>query len=580
LDNHLLDKVSASDIIENKQPDKEVSANLFAFMGVLVLGLFFCLLLSLAYPEGLINEEMLTYWLLRKDFQWFAPNQLDWYRTVPYGALLGFAAQLPYPTRWLYWLNSSIFSLNYALVFLLGLSLFSSRKIALTLAISSLVFEVVAMRMFYNNLGISPDALIGEAVFLAVLLVLSGWMRQSTPLLLAGYAVFGLASFMKPMGVGLWPVWLPLSIIFAMRNFSKLNHRLVVTIASIVLMVGPVSLWSFRNFCVYGYALSSGVGGQSLLQVAIPLITNDERLFDSAKTDADFRLTTRACEDFCHKYIAQPDENFNENLARQFRYERYFITGPASNNPFQVLLAQTWPGWHGVGYHWLLEFSAEQMFKMNAEAGRVALRIIRDHPLGYLGLVLNEYATMFSPLNVWTNPLYSFQSNPLIAYTYWDQAREGPRQKYPELFMGKDFASGADSNLFVAQALGLFSKNPLSQIVLKAYFYCEFWLSHVTFLAALLFLWKSYRSSSQCDPDLFALRRQAFTLVMLFLTAAVSYFLIATCQIARMRYLLIGEMELHLMFVLSLVIAGHVFRHRIRPYPLSSKSAAATAEGS
>src|SRR6516165_8255349 len=180
---------------------------------IFFLSMFFCWLLSLAYPEGLVNEETPTYWLIQKDFHWFASNQLDWYRTIPYGALLGFASMFKNPTGVLYWVNSLIFSMDCALVFVLGRMLFASHKLALALAASTLLFEVASMRTFYNNLGVSTDAMFGELITLGVLLILVGWLGKKWRLLLLGYFVFGLVAFIKPAGTSVWLIWLPFAIV-------------------------------------------------------------------------------------------------------------------------------------------------------------------------------------------------------------------------------------------------------------------------------------------------------------------------------------------------------------------------------
>lgn len=543
---------SLRSIIANQPPDRKIAASTAA--GIFFLSAFFCWLLSLAYPEGLINEETLTYWMLQKDFRWFEPNQLDWYRTVPYGLLLGLFAKFSNPTNALYWLNSLIFSLNYALVFVLGLFLFASRRAALLLAGSSLIFEIVSMRTFYNNLDLSPDALMANSIYSGVLLALIGWMHRSSIIFLSGYALMGLNAFMKPLGIGLWPLWLPFGLLFALRQSKKISERCFLTGTMALLLTGPLLFWCIRNYLVYGYAASSAMGGCSYLQAALPTYRDDDRLFDDEKTNTDFRKALRSCVDDSLKRIAQPDERFNANVARQFAYERYFITGPAVDNPFQVLASIADPRWHGRGYHWLTEFTQEHMFKMNAEAGRAAWRLIWMHPIGYLQLVMQEYVSLFSPLQIYTNPLYSYQSDPAIALNYWDYEREGPRQKYPELYRGRDFSSSTDSNIFIGNVLGAISNNRLTRLVLRVCYALNFWFSHISFVVACAALLLTYRLPG-IFRNLVLARRTSIALIMLFLTAAFSYLLIASCQIARLRYQLIGDMELHLVAFVVLVTA-------------------------
>ncbi len=149
-----------------------VEVDALCFAGVFLLSLSSCWLLSLAYPQGLVTEETLTYWLLQKNFQWVPPNvmewyfnpdlvghntfgfhwfgenQLDWYRTIPYCALMSCFTNFKNPTNALFWLNGVIFSISCASVFLLGRILFASRQLALALSLALLFFEIVSMRSF------------------------------------------------------------------------------------------------------------------------------------------------------------------------------------------------------------------------------------------------------------------------------------------------------------------------------------------------------------------------------------------------------------------------------------------------
>ncbi len=112
----------------------------FCYVGVFLLYLVSCWLLSLAYPQGLVTEETLSYWWLQRDFQLFTSNQLDFFRTIPYGTLLSIFSHFDNPTISLYWLNALIFSVNGVLVFVLGRLLFASRLSALVLSVSCLNF--------------------------------------------------------------------------------------------------------------------------------------------------------------------------------------------------------------------------------------------------------------------------------------------------------------------------------------------------------------------------------------------------------------------------------------------------------
>jgi hypothetical protein len=207
------------------------------------------------------------------------------------------------------------------------------------------------------------------------------------------------------------------------------------------------------------------------------------------------------------------------------------------------------------------------VYKIDAEAGRVAFHIIMDHPLGYLQLVLHEYIAMFSPLEIWSNPLYSYQADPSVAYNYWDSGREGTRPKFPSLYPGKGLPDGVNSNQCVAAALGAIHDNPISQVFLSNFYRCEPWFSHLTFVFTV-FLFAQAPLYAERFNHLVRVRRVALTLAMLFLTAAANALLVALCQVAKLRYQLAGDMPLHLMFLIAVFGSAPLLVPKILTLPV------------
>ncbi|PWU03699.1 MAG: hypothetical protein C5B53_00145 [Candidatus Melainabacteria bacterium] len=517
------------------------------------MSFFFCWLLSLAYPQGLATEETWTYWQLKKNFHWFEPNQLDFFRTIPYSALLGASCRFANPTGALYWLNGVMFSLDIAVVFILGRLLFSSRVAAILLAVFSLAFEVTSMHIFYFNLQLCPDPLYAELVFLASNISLIAWLKKQPYLLLFASCILGFSAFLKPAGAVICVLWLTFIIIVLFRQSVQAQKTFALIAICSFLGLGPFAFWCLRNFCIYGYPTCIGRTGGSFLETVLPIRTNDEHFFGNPKVDAEFHIAVIECERGCQPYV-QPDELQNESLSRYFRYDRYFLYGPATINPFSFLGKLKIPNWEGMGFHEIFSLEPEQMFTLDAEAGRVASIIIRDHPVGYLKLLFREYCEMFQPMLMWTNPLYSYQNEPAKAYDYWDTARQGPRPKYFDLYphIG-GLPSGKDSNLFVARALGALHENPVVQMMLNCYYACELYLSHFIFVGACIIgILVSRNPTKFADPE--RIYRIAVVLVMLFLTAAANSFFVATCNIAKLRYQIAGELELHLAFLVTLFV--------------------------
>ncbi len=126
-------------------------------IAVFMLSMWLGWCLSLAYPEGIVNEETPSYWIIQQNFQFFAPNTFDWVRTIPYGALLYLSSQFENPTNFLYWTNTLIFSLAISAIFILGRSLNLPTVGALLLALSTQLFEFACMRIYFINLQVCPD---------------------------------------------------------------------------------------------------------------------------------------------------------------------------------------------------------------------------------------------------------------------------------------------------------------------------------------------------------------------------------------------------------------------------------------
>jgi hypothetical protein len=534
----------------------------YCFFGTFLLAIFFCWLLALAYPQGLINEETVTYWVIQKKFHWFSSNQLDWYRTIPFGALLGFCSHFDNPTNLVYWFNSMIFCLDIALTYILGRLLFKSYKLGLALALSTLLFEVAAMRVFYNNLDMSTDAQFGELIYLGVLLGLIAWMTRRSCVLLAGCAVLGLNAFIKPSGLSVWFVWIPFAVLFFMRQPGKRAQKFALFMASVILLMGPIVFWCLRNNAIYGYAKSSGVGGCLFLQGVLPLMTDKDRVFADPKTDADFHLAFKeSMLDSTRRIL--PDEN--ANFVRYGYYERTFFYGPVKTGAFHVLARLTNPNWQGAGYQDVTKQDPRHMFKMDAVAGRAALIIVRNHPLGYVRRVVREYIDMFSPLAMWTNPLYSFQSDPAVTYAFWDYARQGPRQKYPELYNGRLYPDGANSNIYVAKLLGVLHDNPLTTLLLTCYYASQFCLAHLMFLGAIVVL-VLLRKHKFPFAHSESTAKVAAVVAIMFLTVATQFLLISSVHISKLRYQLAGDMLLHLMLVLTIIEAVRLMAPSLRSY--------------
>src|SRR5262249_13502394 len=158
--------------------------------------------------------------------------------------------------------NALLFSLNMVAITILGRALFSSLIVGLALALSSIAFELAVMRLFYANLQLCVDPLLSELICLGILLSLIAWLEKRPRLFIAAYAILGWACFLKPVGLSLLPMLVPLAILAWYRLPEK--RQKVLTIAlSLGLLFGPAFLWSLRNYFVYGAFKCSALAGSS-----------------------------------------------------------------------------------------------------------------------------------------------------------------------------------------------------------------------------------------------------------------------------------------------------------------------------
>ncbi len=99
----------------------------------------------------------------------------------------------------------------------------------------------------------------------------------------------------------------------------------------------------------------------------------------------------------------------------------------------------------------------------------------------------------------------------------------------------------------VALSLAVIPNNYLVQQFLTCYFKVEFLLSHLIFLGALICLiW-----NKMFAPLSKTIKQLSLVIMMLFLTTFCLYFIPSLCQIAKMRYAIAGDLELHLLFLLA-----------------------------
>ncbi|PWU03698.1 MAG: hypothetical protein C5B53_00140 [Candidatus Melainabacteria bacterium] len=524
--------------------EKPQQLEIVACLGIFLFSLYVCWLFSLAYPQSFITEETACHRALSHSFTLFEANSLDWSITFPFSLVLWLSAHSPCPSSATYWLNVFLLSLSMAVVVKLGRALFGSLLAGLGLALSAIAFELAVMRIFYSNLQVCVDPLLSELVCLGILLSLVAWLDKRPRLFIAAYAVLGWACFLKPVGLSLLPMLVPLAIL-AWYRLPEKHQKIQVFALSLCLLLAPPFLWSLRNFFIYHEFKCSALAGSSLLRVVLPLVEQGDVVLGNPSLDQTFILSVRTCE-IVGKY---PREIDLPQPIRSWRNEEYFISGNCPVNPFVFLANTFYPGWNASGSRYNTPtLEPPVLFKLDAICGPMALRIIWAHPLGYLHRVAREYVDLFNPAVLMLDPWDKFYGEPPEDYMYW-KPRVGPRPIDFELNPVTGIPSGLHSNATVAKAFRGLYYNPVVAQFREWYFANELVISHLIFLGALALL--IYRYSLKNVRDC------AIVLVVLFLSSDLTDVAVSMCQVAKARYALCGEIELHLAFLISVFAIAH-----------------------
>lgn len=538
---------------------------LICFAGCVLISLCLGWLLYSAYPQTIVTGETSTYWGIAKGFRLFSPNAGDWWRHIPYGAILTLVSKCSNPSAAIYWVNTLLFSLNGGLVFLLGTRLFVSIRSGIALAISYIVFEFLSMRIFFMHLCATADPIFAESIYMAILLVLIAWLNGNRKLFILAYAFMGMAIFIKPAGQSYFFVWICFAVLSIWLRPTPPPWKHGTIIASIILLITPHLVWASRNYCVYGYPKGAASGGCSFLQKTLPLIQSGDNVLADPRRNELFIAIAKEC-----KAYNFDTKIWNKNIPlcvqRSYLYNQYFPYTEQPVSPFDFLAGIEQPN---LEKRLALYGNSTRMFLLDKQSKAIALEIVSQHPTEYLNEVLFEYVAMFSPQA--TQPMY------------WEAIKADPREVYmtdePDrintddhgLYPGRTQPDIRHRNKLVAAALGELCNGRLMKRLLNIYYDNQFWLAHVIFLGSL-FLFAIAKSGWKRISDRSLLQSMSVVSMTLFLTAWAYYLTVALIQVAHRRYVIAGgDQELHLMFLIVLVQCLRWFRHTVLFQMLSSR---------
>ncbi len=342
----------------------------------------YCALIARVFVYGIVAPDTGPYLELATNFHVLHYNNLDWARTIPFGALLRFALLFPNPTITVYWICCLLFSLNIALLYWMSLNVFRKPLAAFAFTATILIWQIISADVILQQLYLLADPILACLTLTATLLILGGWMKNKHWPQLCGYAVLGVAAFTKSIGVALLPMW----VLFALCTLGqeifrgKVPMKWRMLAVCLLLLIGPNLSWSARNFVVYGFFKPTAFTGINILPRVLPLMKDTDRLLNDPTQNEAFIRGVRT---------------FEKKFGIGFNTYAWGGTNKTPS-PIQMLHAQTQKALFGNGQPNAYE-GIKIMFALDHLETSVALRIIAEHPHEYLSTVEREYPLLFAP---------------------------------------------------------------------------------------------------------------------------------------------------------------------------------------
>lgn len=489
-------------------------------------------LLSLAFPYGITTEETTGYFAVTQGFSWTAQNLLDWWRTPFLGFVYkSFVHLFSNPSIAIFWLHAGVSAVNFGLVLALCRKMCATRTAASAIAWTYLALEVLVMRSFYFDTQIASDTFYGRFGLLSALLILLGWLHGKRLPVVLGYAVIGVLVAMRSAGLALLPVWIPFAYIACRKNNSGLRTRIAGTAVCIALTLTPIVLWSARNAAVYGQFRPTAYASFQLLSRALPLLQDNDRIFDDPATNERFIATVRAFE----RRIDIEKFDHMEAWGRIGRHNIYFpwdnILQP--DGPFRFLRDSVIPA-RATENEGALN-SSKNLFLIDTAALPVALRILENHPLAYAKLVVEDYLQLFDvSRGIQARKAEVFTANAADSYDQITTPLLYPPDGQPDL---------SRINTHVRSAWWLVTQNTIVLVGRTALERSMPFAVHGIALCALFFLVlrKRTRASSA----------YASVIVLLFATVSLHNMLVSITQPPMYRFCIPGASIANLIFILG-----------------------------
>lgn len=503
------------------------------YLVVLTLSLFFGYLLSCAFPYGIIHADTGSYLELGRTLSFSSAGMWDWTRTPPFALLLLLSTFTSEPTATVIWFYLFLFTVNIVLAFWFALGIFGSRFSAFIFASIALFLEVSLMRTFYYNTQILADPLLAHLILMGSLLSLGGWIHRTPLALVAGAFALGLAAFTKPVGIALFPLWIPFFIWVTTTNEKPSISPRALTIVCLALLFGPTLIWSSRNALLYGHFQPTAYGGRNILPRVLPLLKDTDIVLDNLQKNRTFIEEVRALErEVGTEYNHYAWGNVPGRIG-------YFGILDTLTTEYQ----ETGESLSSLGVKWDVIALNQRFFAIDPLAIRTALRIIRLHPGEYLAIVSEGYLALFDMIRRDLGLSAQLQAPP-------DQTYQGVSGLHEGTLLALYPPTGLpDPEKISPLAREILARFALPSSFLRLRFFPSFVvLAHTMFFWSIAFLWCQKRRKP--PVTLYA----PVSFVMLFLTAASHYLLTSATEFPLERYALPGEMGLNLALLLTIFL--------------------------
>ncbi len=500
------------------------------YVGVFVASLVCCLLFSLGFPYAVTTPDTFTYYWLFRDFHLWSANSMDWIRTIPFAFVLGSATHFPEPHSAVLLFHFFLFAIGITSVaWMCAAALQSVPKGALC-ALVLVTIEVCLMQTFFFNFFLMSDVMYAHLILIGSMLILGGWVRRKRRPILTGFFALGIAAFTRPIGIGLFPVWIVFGYFFLFQRHNSATKNPLSAMSFLLCIsffLGPDLLWATRNLLVYSHFKLTAFTTPNLLPHVLSLVDEDDKVFTDPIRNHAFIGHLRAFR-----------ETFHPDHPEIYR----FGGNDTLPNPLARLLMETPTYQKDHTQHWDSYAVSQSYFELDAVGIPLALRIIIAHPREYFLMTMGIYQQLL------TSHPYPFPSDTLAWYRATMKLQSSMPGELTLFFPPNGTIDASRSSPQVLRFLDHFYHSAFMHRLIDIKVQWFPLLVYAVILLSILFFLMPKKLMSIFPKKSHEL---CIIILMLTLTALSQYLLTAAVEEPVDRYSLPGNMGLHLSLILG-----------------------------